>query len=130
MSPQLTPLPNSRLGEVVLFCLDPAGEYRPPTYRPLLITRDGSVTVSGELFLVWEDDRTTQWCRQRMFYAPTAQTRTVEICAAEHGERVGQWITLAEYYHLTQEQAQQRPRVVESQKEGKETPVDRPVEDA
>lgn len=92
----------SLVGATVLFCIQERTAENPPVHRPLLITHDGGTFVSGELFLCWDRDRTTPWCRQHMFYAPSSTLRSVEIPFAEFGTGLGQCTTRPYVEELTQ----------------------------
>lgn len=59
--------------------------------RPMLvISQSGSVVDVGLLFLDWESDRVTEWCREKLFDA-SFNRDLVQVFRVQEGEGVGEW---------------------------------------
>lgn len=76
------------IGDTVLFRLDE------DIVRPLIVVSTYGDDVTGVLFLDWEGDRVTQWCRDHCFYSGAGQNGTMMVYRVPRGSAVGTWNTL------------------------------------
>jgi len=74
------------VGDTVLFRLSESVQ------RPLLVIAERSDTVSGALFLDWEEDRATQWVIDHCFYVGSGSPKQhMTVFSVARGPGIGQW---------------------------------------
>lgn len=73
------------VGDVLLFRISDEVQ------RPLLVVHIAGPRITGELFLHFELDRTADWVRRTLSFAPSREERTFLVEDAEQGKAVGQW---------------------------------------
>lgn len=77
------------VGDIVLFKIDELT--RVDLLRPLLVVAEHEGTVTGQLFLDWESDRISNWCRAHCFYSGAGQHNAVMVFLAKRGSAIGEW---------------------------------------
>lgn len=73
------------VGTVVLFRLDQWVQ------RPLLVVDVTSDGLTGAVFVDWENDRVTKYCRDHQFFSGSGYQTNFMVYQVKQGDDIGEW---------------------------------------